>query len=67
MNFTLNSNVASAQNYGRDGASTALYVKDGEWANILNITETSAMSQKVYVTLQFGHNDEKLGITSYSV
>ncbi|KAF9021445.1 SGNH hydrolase [Hymenopellis radicata] len=45
-------------NAGRSGATTGTYVADGYWAAALEAIK--AQGQHTYVTLQFGHNDQKI-------
>ncbi|KAH6689713.1 SGNH hydrolase-type esterase domain-containing protein [Plectosphaerella plurivora] len=52
-------NGALAQNKGHSGATTATFVSGGDWATVLNLVKTNKAKYDVYVTLQFGHNDQK--------
>ncbi|KAI5803677.1 putative esterase [Geopyxis carbonaria] len=50
-----------AENHGVNGRTTASYVSDGYWASVLSLTKShSAAGSAVFVTIQFGHNDQKL-------
>ncbi|KAK7966458.1 uncharacterized protein PG986_000735 [Apiospora aurea] len=47
-------------NKGHNGATTVSFVKGGDWANVTRlIDEKSAEGFQVWVTVQFGHNDQK--------
>ncbi|KAF8919175.1 SGNH hydrolase [Mucidula mucida] len=51
----------SCLNAGKSGATTGTYVADGYWATSLDAIKTQvAQGQHTYVTLQFGHNDQKI-------
>ena len=50
------------ENWGHGGTTTASFVQIGDWAKVMNLTKLYAKTEKkVYVTIQFGHNDQKLG------
>ncbi|KAI0471472.1 GDSL-like Lipase/Acylhydrolase [Xylariaceae sp. FL0804] len=47
-------------NFGHDGATTVSFVSGGDWANVTDHVRGSAgRGFDVWVTIQFGHNDEK--------
>ncbi|KAK6849236.1 SGNH hydrolase-type esterase domain-containing protein [Apiospora arundinis] len=47
-------------NKGHNGATTVSFVKGGDWANVTRlIDEKNAEGYQVWVTVQFGHNDQK--------
>ncbi|KAK8017307.1 Rhamnogalacturonan acetylesterase RhgT [Apiospora rasikravindrae] len=47
-------------NKGHNGATTVSFVKGGDWANVTRlIDEKNAEGFQVWVTVQFGHNDQK--------
>ncbi|KAB5531452.1 SGNH hydrolase-type esterase domain-containing protein [Coniochaeta sp. 2T2.1] len=46
-------------NYGHNGATTASFVKGGDWATVLGRAREAREEFDVYVTIQFGHNDQK--------
>ncbi|KAI5358361.1 putative SGNH hydrolase-type esterase domain, SGNH hydrolase superfamily [Septoria linicola] len=47
-------------NYGHNGATTVSFRSGGDWATVLSQFPTyQAQNYHVYVTLQFGHNDQK--------
>jgi lysophospholipase L1-like esterase len=58
-NYTLIS-PSFAENHGVNGMSTKTYVEIGEWGRVLDATTKYASNFNVYVTIQFGHNDQKL-------
>ncbi|KAK8066634.1 hypothetical protein PG997_013381 [Apiospora hydei] len=46
-------------NKGHNGATTVSFVKGGDWANVTRlIDEKNAEGFQVWVTVQFGHNDQ---------
>lgn len=46
-------------NKGHNGATTVSFVKGGDWANVTGYIESKkAEGFDVYVTIQFGHNDQ---------
>ncbi|KAF2758850.1 lipolytic protein-like protein G-D-S-L family [Pseudovirgaria hyperparasitica] len=53
------SNGAAGKNYGHSGATTASFRAGGDWANVLSSIKSQKASYQVYVTIQFGHNDQK--------
>ncbi|KAK8001574.1 hypothetical protein PG991_013796 [Apiospora marii] len=47
-------------NKGHNGATTVSFVQGGDWANVTRlIDEKNAEGFQVWVTVQFGHNDQK--------
>ncbi|KAK9426703.1 putative GDSL-like Lipase/Acylhydrolase [Seiridium unicorne] len=47
-------------NKGHNGATTVSFVNGGDWANVTGyVDEKKAAGYDVYVTIQFGHNDQK--------
>ncbi|KAL2173574.1 SGNH hydrolase-type esterase domain-containing protein [Thermothelomyces heterothallicus CBS 202.75] len=53
-------NGAIGQNKGHSGATTASFVAGGDWASVLDLVESNkAGGYDCYVTIQFGHNDQK--------
>lgn len=52
-------NDATGQNFGHNGATTVSFRAGGDWANVLAAVDNSVQSYQPYVTIQFGHNDQK--------
>ena len=56
-------------NFGHNGATTVSFVEDGDWANVMKQVKDNTGKYNVYVTIQFGHNDQKpaanISSTSY--
>lgn len=52
-------NGAWGINYGHDGATTVSFVAGGDWARVLSSVSSSKGAYDPYVTIQFGHNDQK--------
>ncbi|KAF2646520.1 esterase [Massarina eburnea CBS 473.64] len=50
---------SSGHNYGHGGATTASFRSGGDWAKVTNDIGTYKSTYDVYVTIQFGHNDQK--------
>ncbi|KAF6838000.1 GDSL-like Lipase/Acylhydrolase [Colletotrichum musicola] len=50
---------AKGTNYGRNGRTTVDYVSQGHWATVKKAVQDSVGDFDVYVTIQFGHNDQK--------
>ncbi|KAK7452612.1 hypothetical protein CaCOL14_004480 [Colletotrichum acutatum] len=50
---------AFGTNYGRNGRTTVDYVSQGHWATVKDAVKSNTASFDVYVTIQFGHNDQK--------
>ncbi|KAI0392405.1 carbohydrate esterase family 12 protein [Xylariaceae sp. FL0594] len=46
-------------NVGQSGATTASYVAAGKWANVTAYVREYAKTYDCYVTISFGHNDQK--------
>ncbi|RMZ69193.1 Esterase SGNH hydrolase-type subgroup [Pyrenophora seminiperda CCB06] len=58
LNTTLG-NGASGKNYGHNGATTVSFRAGGDWANVLATARKVSTDYTPYVTIQFGHNDQK--------
>ncbi|KAK7516836.1 putative esterase [Phyllosticta citriasiana] len=58
LNTTLTGG-ATGKNYGHNGATTASFRDDGDWAEVLEEVKGNKGSKSVWVTIQFGHNDQK--------
>ncbi|KAK3902820.1 SGNH hydrolase-type esterase domain-containing protein [Staphylotrichum tortipilum] len=52
-------NGATGYNKGHNGATTASFVAGGDWATVLSLVKNSKAKDQRYVTIQFGHNDQK--------
>ncbi|KAH6843214.1 SGNH hydrolase-type esterase domain-containing protein [Chaetomium sp. MPI-CAGE-AT-0009] len=52
-------NGAIGHNKGHSGATTASFVAGGDWKTVLNLVQTNKAKHDCYVTIQFGHNDQK--------
>ncbi|KAH6620879.1 SGNH hydrolase-type esterase domain-containing protein [Chaetomium sp. MPI-SDFR-AT-0129] len=52
-------NGAIGQNRGHSGATTASFVAGGDWGKVLNLVKSNKAEYDCYVTIQFGHNDQK--------
>ncbi|KAF4920130.1 Rhamnogalacturonan acetylesterase RhgT [Colletotrichum viniferum] len=50
---------ATGTNYGVNGRTTVDYVSGGYWATVKKAVTDSVKDFDVYVTIQFGHNDQK--------
>ncbi|KAF2867485.1 SGNH hydrolase-type esterase domain-containing protein [Massariosphaeria phaeospora] len=50
---------SSGHNYGHSGATTASFRAGGDWGNVIKDVTTYKDKYDVYVTIQFGHNDQK--------
>ncbi|KAI1505825.1 GDSL-like Lipase/Acylhydrolase [Biscogniauxia marginata] len=46
-------------NLGHNGATTVSFVEGGDWANVTKLVEDNKDAFETYVTIQFGHNDQK--------
>ncbi|ORY72174.1 SGNH hydrolase-type esterase domain-containing protein [Pseudomassariella vexata] len=46
-------------NKGHNGATTVSFVNGGDWADVTDLVSSNAEEFDVYVTIQFGHNDQK--------
>ncbi|GKZ74335.1 hypothetical protein AnigIFM50267_011834 [Aspergillus niger] len=51
-------NGAKGLNYGHDGATTFSFRTGGDWATILSKVQAYKADYQVFVTIQFGHNDQ---------
>ncbi|RAL04231.1 rhamnogalacturonan acetylesterase [Aspergillus ibericus CBS 121593] len=58
INTTLYSG-AKGLNYGHDGATTVSFRSGGDWATVLSKVEEYKTDYRAFVTIQFGHNDQK--------
>lgn len=58
LNTTLH-NGATGTNYGHNGATTVSFRTGGDWATILSAVQNASCEYSSYVTIQFGHNDQK--------
>ncbi|EKG11069.1 Lipase GDSL [Macrophomina phaseolina MS6] len=58
LNTTLK-NGAIGKNYGHNGATTVSFREGGDWATVLGAVEDAKADYTPYVTIQFGHNDQK--------
>ncbi|KAH0368134.1 SGNH hydrolase, partial [Aureobasidium melanogenum] len=69
LNFTLREG-SSGRNYGRNGATTKSFREGGDWTRLIGEAKTKTTDYTVYVTIQFGHNDQKrtsgVNLTEYS-
>jgi len=52
-------NGAGGINYGHNGATTVSFVNGGDWAKVLASVTKYKASYTPFVTIQFGHNDQK--------
>ncbi|KFY41197.1 hypothetical protein V494_03140 [Pseudogymnoascus sp. VKM F-4513 (FW-928)] len=52
-------NGATAENHGKSGASTYSFMHTGYWDDVLEAAVASNETYVPYVTIQFGHNDQK--------
>ncbi|CAN9458126.1 unnamed protein product [Alternaria alternata] len=50
---------SSGHNYGHSGATTRSFRAGGDWASVTKDIGTYKDDYNVYVTIQFGHNDQK--------
>jgi len=61
---------ASGINLGHSGATTVSFRAGGDWATVLDEIKTHSATHEVFVTIQFGHNDQKeptgITITDYA-
>jgi hypothetical protein len=69
LNFTLKAG-SSGRNYGHNGATTKSFREGGDWDHLMTEAKTKTTNYTVYVTIQFGHNDQKatsgVNLTQYS-
>jgi lysophospholipase L1-like esterase len=49
-----------AENHALNGRSTKTFIENGDWDGVLDAVEKYKPQGDVYVTIQFGHNDQKL-------
>lgn len=61
------SSSSTGTNFGHSGATTASFRSGGDWDSVLAAVSESAGSYTPYVTIQFGHNDQKTeeGLASF--
>ena len=52
-------NGAIGTNYGHSGATLNSFIAGGDWGNVLSAVAEARGSYTPYVTIQFGHNDQK--------
>ncbi|GIJ91250.1 hypothetical protein Asppvi_010215 [Aspergillus pseudoviridinutans] len=52
-------NGSIGTNFAHSGATTASFVADGHWAKVLDAVKGNKSLYHPYVTIQFGHNDQK--------
>ncbi|ROW01978.1 hypothetical protein VMCG_05514 [Cytospora schulzeri] len=45
--------------YGQNGATTVSFVAGGKWSDVIDSVQNSSIDYEVFVTIQFGHNDQK--------
>ncbi|KAF1833573.1 SGNH hydrolase [Decorospora gaudefroyi] len=50
---------ASGKNFGHNGATTVSFRAGGDWANVITAVKSASDKYDPYVTIQFGHNDQK--------
>ncbi|KAF2019805.1 carbohydrate esterase family 12 protein [Aaosphaeria arxii CBS 175.79] len=50
---------SSGHNYGHSGATTASFRAGGDWGKVINDIKKYKEKYDVWVTIQFGHNDQK--------
>ncbi|KAK6538476.1 hypothetical protein TWF694_010059 [Orbilia ellipsospora] len=60
--FCSSVSAKTCTNLAHSGATTATYVSGGDWANLLTVVKAAA--KPCYVTIQFGHNDQKVLTTA---
>ncbi|OSS46516.1 hypothetical protein B5807_08563 [Epicoccum nigrum] len=58
INTTLK-NGATGKNFGHNGATTVSFRSGGDWANVLAAAKEALSKHTPYVTISFGHNDQK--------
>lgn len=51
--------ASSGHNYGHSGATTASFRAGGDWSKVIKDIGTYKNKYNIYVTIQFGHNDQK--------
>jgi lysophospholipase L1-like esterase len=52
-------NDATGTNYGHNGATTVSFRSGGDWDTVMSAAKSVKSSHSAYVTIQFGHNDQK--------
>jgi lysophospholipase L1-like esterase len=52
-------NGATGTNYGHNGATTVSFRSGGDWDAVISAAKSAKSSHSTYVTIQFGHNDQK--------
>ncbi|OMP83573.1 Rhamnogalacturonan acetylesterase rhgT [Diplodia seriata] len=52
-------NGATGTNYGHNGATTVSFREGGDWDTVLQAVKDAVDEYTPYVTIQFGHNDQK--------
>lgn len=50
---------AWGENLGHNGATTVSFVEGGDWHTVLGLVADNRDEFDTYVTIQFGHNDQK--------
>ncbi|CBX92723.1 hypothetical protein IAQ61_005905 [Plenodomus lingam] len=50
---------ATGKNFGHNGATTVSFREGGDWAAVLDAAKAALPNYTPYVTIQFGHNDQK--------
>ncbi len=58
LNTTLKKGATGA-NFGHNGATTISFRSGGDWAAVLSAAASAKSAYAPYVTIQFGHNDQK--------
>lgn len=58
LNTTLK-HGATGKNFGHNGATTVSFRAGGDWDAVLAAAKAAAPTFEPYVTIQFGHNDQK--------
>lgn len=53
------SSSSTGTNFGHSGATTGSFRSGGDWDSVLSAVSEAAGSYTPYVTIQFGHNDQK--------
>ncbi|KAF2663256.1 GDSL-like Lipase/Acylhydrolase [Microthyrium microscopicum] len=52
-------NGAKGENFARNGQTTVSFQKGGQWGKLMDMLKGTVGKTRVYVTIQFGHNDQK--------
>ncbi|KAK4120563.1 carbohydrate esterase family 12 protein [Parathielavia appendiculata] len=52
-------NGAIGVNQGHNGTTTASFVSLGDWQTVMQLVKDNTAKYSCYVTIQFGHNDQK--------